>query len=83
MRKRPQSETVRPFQGLGMKITTGLLFEIDSEELVVEFATRGRVADDGTKASNEQNLDSFELFHSVSRTRNKSRLRIASPPAIA
>jgi hypothetical protein len=61
-----------------MKITASFLLEIDSEELVVELATPGWVADDGTKARCEQNLDSCELFHGLAPTHNDHPVLVRS-----
>src|SRR5262245_28969023 len=72
LRKRPQGESLRAFHGLRMKIPPALLFEINPQALSVEPATLRRFADDGTKAGDEQNLDTFNLLHTRSRNRDES-----------
>src|ERR1700751_5410068 len=49
-----------------MKITTRLLFKINTEGLAVELATRSPLTDDRTKARDEQSLDAYRWFHGFS-----------------
>lgn len=55
--KEAQGEGLCALKGFRMKIFATLLLEMNAEGIAVEFATLGRLADNWTKACDEQNLD--------------------------
>src|SRR5580700_1432759 len=66
LRKRPQRETFCASENFRMKIAVSLLCEGDTEELPVEFATFGHVANDWTKTCDEKNLYVSSTVHGIS-----------------
>jgi hypothetical protein len=58
--KKSSGRTLKSFR---MKISTALLFERNVEDFAVEFATLGRLANNGTKTGEEENLYLVHNFH--------------------
>src|SRR5581483_5852138 len=61
----PQSKTLCASQSFRVQIAAALLFESDTEDLIVMLATYGGLADNRTKARNKQNLDIPDLLHII------------------
>jgi hypothetical protein len=74
LRKRPKSETLCAFQGLGMKITAILFFEANTEDSVVQLAACTSLTDDRTKARDEQYIDVSHLCRVISCSYDESGL---------